>query len=76
MAGLDGLGPMEDFVERFGLDGFAHAYDEDGSVWARFGTIQRSAFVFVDDDGTFEATEYGGLDEEDLEERIDALLAG
>jgi hypothetical protein len=76
MAGLDDLGPVEDFVERYGLDGFAHAYDADGTLWRRFGTIGRSAFVFVDGDGSLEATSYGEYgDVEKLDAKIDELLA-
>ena len=75
MAGLDDAGSMADFVERHGLDGFPHAYDPDGSIWQRFGTISRSAFVFVDDDGSISKTEYGSVDAAELEERIDELLA-
>lgn len=77
MAGLDDLGPVQDFVERHELDGFPHAFDEDGSLWSRFGTIGRSAFVFVDDDGSFEATAYGEYGDADrLNAKIDELLAG
>jgi len=76
MAGLDELGPIEDFVDRFGVDGFPHAYDADGSLWARFGTISRSAFVFVDDDGSVEVTSYGEYgDEAKLDAKVDELLA-
>lgn len=75
MAGLDDLGPVSDFVERFELGGFPHAYDEDGAIWQRFGTISRSAFVFVDDDGTIEQTAYGEYGDEDkLNAKIDELL--
>ena len=76
MAGLDDLGPVEDFVARHGLDGFPHAYDPDGRLWSRFGTIGRSAFVFVDDDGSLEATAYGEYgDARKLHAKIDELLA-
>ncbi len=76
MAGLDDLDPVGDFVDRFGLDGFPHAYDDDGSIWQRFGTIGRSAFVFIDDDGTIERTAYGEYgDAEKLDAKIDELLA-
>ena len=75
MAGLDGQDAMADFVDRHGLDGFPHAIDPDGSIWLRFGSITRSAFVFVDDDGTFETTSYGVLGEDTLEDRIDELLS-
>lgn len=75
MAGLDDRGPMVDFVEDHDLDGFPHVYDADGSIWQRFGTITRSAFVFVNDDGSIEKTEYGVYSIEEIEERIDDLLS-
>lgn len=76
MAGLDDLGPVEDFVERHGLEGFPHAYDADGEIWSRFGTIGRSVFVFVDDDGTIEATGYGEYGDADkLDAKITELLS-
>jgi hypothetical protein len=77
MAGLADLGPIEDFVERNGLDGFPHAYDADGDIWARFGTIGRSVFVFIDEDGTIEATGYGEYGDADkLDAKITELLSG
>lgn len=75
MAGLDSSGAMADFVSRYDLAGFPHAIDPDGGIWAGFGNITRSAFVFVNDDGTVEQTAYGALDEDGLRARIDALLA-
>lgn len=76
MAGLDDLGPVAGFVDRYGLDAFPHAYDEDGSIWARFGTIGRSVFVFVDDDGTIESTGYGEYGDADkLDAKITELLS-
>lgn len=76
MAGLDDLGPALDFIARHGLDGFPHAHDADGSLWARFGTISRSSFVFLRADGTFETSGYGEYGDADkLSDKIDELLA-
>lgn len=74
MAGLDDRGPMVDFIERNDLDGFPHVYDEDGSVWQRFGTITRSAFIYVNDDGSLDKTAYGVYDVDEINRRIDELL--
>ncbi len=76
MAGLADLGPVEDFVAQHGVDGFPHAYDAEGEIWQRFGTIGRSSFVFIDDDGTMEITGYGEYgDAEKLDAKIDELLS-
>lgn len=75
MAGLGDVGPMEDFVERHGLGGFPHLVDDDGELWARFGMTSRSTFAFVDDDGSVARTTFGVLGEDELERRIDELLA-
>ncbi len=75
MAGLDDTGPMLDFVDRNGLTGFPHVYDADGSIWQAFGTITRSAFIFLDDDGTTTRTEYGVYSVDEVSEAIDRLLA-
>lgn len=75
MAGLDAQSGYADFVDRHGLDAFPHAVDPDGTLWQSFGSITRSAFIFVNDDGTTERTEYGAFDEDDLNQRIDELVA-
>jgi hypothetical protein len=75
MAGLDDVGASRAFIERYGLEAFPHAHDADGSLWARFGTIGRSAFVFLSRDGDMEPTgfgEYGDADK--LSAKIDELL--
>ena len=68
---------MEDFVERWSLNGFPQAADPDGELWARFADdVIRSSFLFVDGEtGTIERTGYGELDESELRERVLALSA-
>ncbi len=75
MAGLDDQDAVRDFIARHGLDGFPHLYDPDGSIWQGFGTITRSAFIFVNDDGTMERTSFGVLGEAAIDRRIDDLIA-
>ena len=56
VAGRDATGPMQEFVERHGLDGIPHVDDVDGAVWSRFGIVGQPAWVFVDGDtGAVEA---------------------
>ena len=75
MTGQADLPEMTDFVDRHDLGGIPHVVDPDGSVWLRFGTITRSAFIFLDDDGTASRTEYGVLSTEEINDRIDELVA-
>ncbi|MDZ7675194.1 MAG: redoxin domain-containing protein [Acidimicrobiales bacterium] len=75
MAGLDGKDASADFVERHGLDGFAHAFDEDGGTWQEFGITTQSSFAFVNDDGSFETVSYTNLGSDELQRRIDELVA-
>lgn len=72
LAGRDSTDAMQSFVDRHGLDGFAHAVDDDGSLWERFGITNQPAWVFVDDDGTAR-TVAGSLDAEGLREELQAL---
>ncbi len=74
MAGLDSTGPMQEFVDEFGLDHFGHAVSEDGSLWQRFGVPYQPAWVFVDADGNAER-HVGALDEGTLTGILDDLSA-
>ncbi len=75
MAGLDGMAAARDFVDRHGLEGFAHAYDEAGDSWPAFGITSQSSFAFVDDDGSVETESYVTLGGDEIAERIDRLVA-
>lgn len=75
MAGLDARDAAADFVARHELDGFPHAYDEDGDSWQRFGITSQSSFAFVDDDGSFETVSYKRLGSAEMQRRIDELVA-
>ena len=57
-----------------GVDTFPHAADIDGDVWEFYGIGSQPAFVFINDDGTFD-TRLGSLDEDRLTERVEQLLA-
>ncbi len=63
------------FVTRTGTDGFPQLADESGELWDRFGTGGRSTFMFVNDDGTFELTSYGVVDETQLRAQVERLIA-
>lgn len=73
--GVPGNGsPDQDreFVDEYGLDGFVHARDEDGSLWTTYGVPAQPAFAFLDEDGTMNV-ELGTLSEDDLNGYLSAL---
>lgn len=51
VGGIGTLDSMAGFVEGFGVDGFPHVADLDGSLWAHFGVPYQPAWVFVDPAG-------------------------
>jgi hypothetical protein len=76
--GIGGQAPGADlgpFIDGTGTGGFTHLDDESGELWQRFGTGGRSTFMFIDDDGTFELTSYGVVDEARLRTEVEGLIA-
>ena len=45
---------VEEFLDYTGVGDARHVADEDGSLWEAFGVVLQPAFLFVNDDGTFE----------------------
>ena len=74
VASRDTIEQIEAFVADTGVDTFPHAADIDGDVWEFYGIGSQPAFVFINDDGTFD-TRLGSLDEDRLTERVERLLA-
>ena len=75
IAARDNLGPMEEFVQRYELDGlFPHLADPSGDLWARFEVPYQPAWVFVDDSGEV-TRNIGALSEEELRARLEELAA-
>ncbi len=74
VASRDTIEQIEAFVADTGVDTFPHAADIDGDVWEFYGIGSQPAFVFINDDGTFD-TRLGSLDEDGLTERVEQLLA-
>ncbi|MEK9525347.1 MAG: hypothetical protein VWZ83_02980, partial [Acidimicrobiaceae bacterium] len=62
VASRDSIEQMEAFVADTGVDTFPHVTDIDGDVWEFYGIGSQPAFVFINDDGTFD-TRLGSLDE-------------
>ncbi len=66
--GLPGKSDVADakaFVDQYGVDGFPHLFDDDGTLWANFGVSYQPALVLIDDDGSVEvmpgATDADGI---------------
>ena len=74
VASRDTIEQIEAFVADTGVDTFPHAADIDGDVWEFYGIGSQPAFVFINDDGTFD-TRLGSLGEDGLTERVEQLLA-
>ena len=75
VAGRDEVGPMQDVVAEFGLEGFDHVIDADGSLWAAFGVPGQPAWALLDDDGTSEVR-IGSLSADELASRLEKLTVG
>ena len=74
VASRDTIEQIEAFVADTGVATFPHAADLDGDVWEFYGIGSQPAFVFINDDGTFD-TRLGSLGEDGLTERVEQLLA-
>ena len=74
VASRDTIEQIEAFVADTGVDTFPHAADLDGDVWEFYGIGSQPAFVFINDDGTFD-TRLGSLDQDGLTKRVEQLLA-
>lgn len=53
------------FLSDYGVGGFTHLYDEDGSIWQAFDVAYQPAFAFINDDGSVE-TVPGSLGEDEI----------
>jgi thiol-disulfide isomerase/thioredoxin len=76
IAGNASQDEYEEFLADHDLSAFPQLVDETGEIWLRFGadTI-RSSFFFLDDTGETSVTGYGEIDEDELRERAEALIA-
>jgi thiol-disulfide isomerase/thioredoxin len=52
VASLDAVPAMQSFVTAYGMGGFTHLADLDGSIWQRFGVTQQPAYAFISADGS------------------------
>ncbi|SFB95208.1 TlpA family protein disulfide reductase [Streptomyces aidingensis] len=74
VSGHGGESQDETFVNTFGLDGFDHARDVDGSLWTDFGVASQPAFAFISKSGSVEVVP-GSLDEQELDSRLAELTS-
>jgi thiol-disulfide isomerase/thioredoxin len=72
VAALDQLPAMQNFVDKYPVNGFTHLADTDGAVWAKFGVTHQPAYAFASADGSVDVVR-GSLSEAELTERVTAL---
>ena len=68
--GVPGLADQEsmlEFIERTGVESLEHVPDETSGLWERFGVTRQRTYVLLNDDGTFEVTGYGSLEQDVLD---------
>ncbi len=64
------------FVDGTGTGDFTQLVDsDDGALWDQLGADNRSTFLFVNDDGTFERTTFGVVGEDELIAQVERLIA-
>ncbi|MEB3021444.1 redoxin domain-containing protein [[Mycobacterium] crassicus] len=63
---------LQDFVAKYGVDGFTELADSDATVWAKFGVTHQPAYAFVSPNGRVEVVR-GSLPEAQLSDRVQAL---
>jgi hypothetical protein len=73
MAGRDELPAINSFISNFGVDGFEHIVDTDGSLWSEFDVASQPAFAFINDDGTVEVVN-GAMGLESITTKLDELI--
>jgi len=75
--GVAGLGSgdaaMAQFVAQYGLGGFPHLADDEGTVWRHFGVAEQEFFVVLDRAGV--VVHKGPMSTGDLRQRLAALVA-
>lgn len=52
VSGRADIPAMQGFVDQYGVSGFEHLADVDGSVWSSFGISYQPAFAFIGEDGS------------------------
>ena len=74
MAGRDGLDPINEFIDDYGVGGFDHIVDETGAIWANFEIVTQPSFIFLDASGD-STSHIGALGVSALSERLDTLTS-
>lgn len=74
VAGLAEVPDMQGFVEDYGVGGFEHLADTDGSIWANFDVAYQPAYAFINDDGDIRVL-IGALGKSGLLEAAEDLAA-
>ena len=62
-------GAINEFHEAHGIETFINVPDLGRQIWLAFGVTEQRTYVLLNDDGTFERTGYGNL-EQDVQDLI------
>jgi len=71
--GRSDVASSQGFIDGYGVGGFEHWYDDDGSIWSTFGVPTQPAFALINDDGTVQ-TVPGALGTSDILAAAQKLL--
>jgi thiol-disulfide isomerase/thioredoxin len=74
VAGRADVADMQGFVTDYGVGGFEHLVDADGSIWERFDVPYQPAYAFINDDGEIR-TVVGALGKSGVLEAAEELAA-
>jgi len=65
---------MRAFTAEYGVEGFEHIVDADGTLWQNFDVFSQPAFAFINDDGTVE-TVAGAMGKQGILDAANELAA-
>jgi thiol-disulfide isomerase/thioredoxin len=74
VAAQDELGPMQAFVDNYGVGGFEHLADLDAAIWQRFGVTYQPAYAFISADGSVDVVK-SRMSESELADKLADLTA-
>lgn len=72
VGGLDHMPAIQQFANKYPVDGFTQLADTDGAVWAKFGVTHQPAYAFIRADGGIDVVKQP-LSDPELSQRVTEL---